>query len=213
MRVFARLGPDAPTINDFTAEAGVVRGTFYNYFETREELLSAVASKVSDELLERTLAIRSLPDPADRVGCSVRTFVRLAATDRTWGWVIVRIALVAAPLGTSMRSYLAEDVRAGLASGRFRVASAQAAADMILGAGLMGMRSVLRGEANESHAESMAQAVLSGLGVKDAAIIAHRSLDAAALVARSRVGTAKAAGQRASAAAEPRVPRARRRAS
>jgi len=186
-KVFARLGPDAPTIDDFIAEAGVARGTFYNYFDTREELLIAVASQVSDDILERTRALRGLPDPADRVACSIRTFVRLAAANPTWGWVIVRIALVAAPLGTSMRKYLAEDVRAGLASGRFQVASPQAAADVMLGAGLMGMRSVLRGEAGAGHAESVAHAVLSALGVKDAAVIAHWSLDAEAIARRAGI--------------------------
>jgi AcrR family transcriptional regulator len=186
MKVFARLGPDAPIIDDFIAEAGVARGTFYNYFETREELLIAVATELSDRLLARMLALRALPDPADRVSCSVRAFVRLAAADHTSGWVIVRIALVAAPLGASMQDYLAEDVRAGLASGRFRVSSPQAAADLILGAGLMGMRSVLRGDADETHAEHVAQAVLSALGVKGAATLANRSMDAEAISSRSK---------------------------
>src|SRR5579862_1856074 len=57
MKVFARLGPDAPIIDDFIAEAGVARGTFYNYFETREELLIAVATELSDRLLARMLAL------------------------------------------------------------------------------------------------------------------------------------------------------------
>src|SRR5579871_630940 len=186
MKVFARLGPDAPTIDDFIAEAGVARGTFYNYFETREELLTAVASEISDQLLANMHAVRDLPDPADRVCCSVRTFVRLAASDPTRGWVIVRIALIAAPLGASMRNYMFEDIRSGLASGRFRVPSPQTAADLILGIGLMGMRSVLRGEADATHAESVAQVVLAALGVKDAAAIAHRSMEADALARRCR---------------------------
>ena len=57
----------------------MARGTFYNYFETREELLVAVASEISDQLLAGMHVLRGLPDPADRVGCSVRMFVRLAA--------------------------------------------------------------------------------------------------------------------------------------
>lgn len=185
IRVFARLGPDAPTIDDFITEAGVARGSFYNYFETREQLLVAVASEISEQLIVGASALRGLPDPADRVACSVRMFVRLAASDPTLGWVIVRIALVAAPLGSSMRDHLAADIRAGLAEGRFRVPSPQTAADLILGVGLMGMRSVLRGEAGASHAEHVAQVVLSALGVKDAAKIAHRSMTAVAIARRA----------------------------
>jgi AcrR family transcriptional regulator len=194
MRVFARLGPEAPTIEDFIAEAGVARGTFYNYFETREDLLVAVATVVSEQLLAAMAVLRRLPDPADRLGCSVRTFVRKAASDPTWGWVIVRIALVAAPIGKSMRAYLAADIKDGLAAGRFRSPSRQAAYDLVLGTGLMAMRSVLRGEADADHAEDAAQVVLTALGVPDAAEVAYRSMDAHMLAARaSRGGNGRAA--------------------
>jgi AcrR family transcriptional regulator len=185
MTVFARLGPDAPTIEDFIAEAGVARGTFYNYFETREDVLVAVAGQLGDQLLAEVEALRSLPDPADRVGCSVRTFIKLAASDSTSGWVIVRVALIAAPLGARMRDYLTRDVSDGMVSGRFEPPSAQAAADLILGAGLMGMRSVLQGEAGEAHAEHIARMVLFALGVRDAAEVAQRSMESSAIAARS----------------------------
>lgn len=174
-------------VDDFIAEAGVARGSFYNHFETREQLLIAVASEISERLLARAHGLRGLPDPADRVGCSIRMFVQLAAADATLGWLIVRIALVAAPLGTRMRDHLAADIRKGIAAGRFRVPSPQVAADLILGVGLMGMRSVLRGEAGKAHAEQVAQVVLSALGVQDAAKIAHRSMAAAAIARRATV--------------------------
>lgn len=176
MRVSARLGPDAATIDDIIAEAGVARGTFYNYFLTRDDVLVAVASTLSDSLLQEMNYQRDLPDPADRVSRAVRTFIRTAAADSVAGWVIVRIALIAAPLGTAMRDYLAEDVDAGLAAGRFQARSVQAACDTILGMGLMGMRSVLRGEATKDHAEHMAEMVLRALAVPDATEIASLPL-------------------------------------
>ncbi len=104
MKVFARLGPDTPTIDDVIAEAGVARGTFYNYFETRDDLLIAVASEVSERLFAQRAMIRRLADPADRVASTIRLFVGMAAEDPIFGWIIVRIALIAAPLGTAMRS-------------------------------------------------------------------------------------------------------------
>ena len=107
----------------------------------------------------------------------------------------MRIALIAAPLGTSMRDYMADDIRVGLATGRFRIPSPETAADLILGFGLMGMRSVLRGEADTTHAENVAQAVWSALGVKDAARIAHRSIEAAAF-ARRAGGSVRRLGSR-----------------
>ncbi len=176
LRTCARLGPEAP-IDAIIAEAAVSRGTFYNYFTTREEVLAEVASAVSDRLLTQAITFRSLADPADRVSRSLRTFVRLAAADPTAAAVIVRIALLAAPLGIRMRDYLSADVDDGLASGRFRAPSTQAACDVILGLGLMGMRSVLRGEVPPEHAEHIAEMALRGLGVDDAAEVVGRALE------------------------------------
>lgn len=186
MLVIARSGPDAATVDAITQQAAVSRGTFYNYFESPETLLTALASKLSDELLAHIGVVRLLPDPADRMACSVRTFIRTAAADRTWGWVIVRIALVAAPLGATMRAFLTADIEEGRASRRFSVPSIQVAADIVLGSALMGMRSVLRGEAGVSHAEAIASGILRALGADDIDELVLRPLDPEAISARSR---------------------------
>ena len=188
MTVFARLGSDAASIDDIIHEAAVARGTFYNYFASLEELLVALATQLSDELLARIGLVRQLPDPADRMACSIRSYIRRATADPTWGWVIVRIALVAAPLGTTMRGFLTADIEDGIAARRFRVPSVQVAADIVLGSAMMAMRSVLRGEAGNGHAEAVACGVLTAFGVADAAGVVRRSLDERAIIARVRRG-------------------------
>jgi AcrR family transcriptional regulator len=185
MRTFARLGPDSTAIDDVILEAGVSHGTFYNYFTTLDELFSTVAAEISDQLLARMALQRNLPDPADRVACAVRTFILMAAADPVRGWVVVRIALVSAPLGEMMRSWMTDDITTGLSAKRFRTSSVQAAADAILGLGLMGMRSVLRGEAGIEHAEHVAEMVLRALGVPDAAEVAQRDISDDAIIARA----------------------------
>lgn len=185
MRTFARLGPDSTAIDDVILEAGVSHGTFYNYFATRDELLATVAAEISNQLLARMALQRGLPDPADRVACAVRTFILMAAADPIRGWVIVRTALMAAPLGEMMRSQMMHDIKAGLAAKRFQKCSVQAAADAILGLGLMGMRSVLRGDAGLEHAEHVAEMVLRALGVTDATEMARRALGDDAIIARA----------------------------
>lgn len=180
LRVFARIGPDAPNVDDFTAEAGVARGTFYNHFDGREDLLVAVATLAAERMEAARARAQGLADPAERMACALRGYIRQAAADPAWGWAIVRIALVAAPLGPAMRSNLGKDLADGIAAGRFVVPSMQAAQDLVLGAGIMGMRSVLRGEAAVEHAEAIAQLVLLSLGVPDAAEVATRPLPSAA---------------------------------
>lgn len=178
LRVFARMGPDAPNVDDFTAEAGVARGTFYNYFDGREDLLIAVATLAAERMEGERMRAQGLVDPAERMACALRSYIRKAAADPVWGWVIVRIALVAAPLGPAMRANLAKDLADGAAAGRFAVQSVQAAQDLVLGAGIMGMRSVLQGEAGAGHAEAVARMVLQALGVPDAAEVAARPMPA-----------------------------------
>ena len=176
LRVIARLGPDAPSIDDFTSEAGVARGTFYNIFETRDGLLIAVATEIADRIEAERAHLLALSDPAERLSCAVRTYIRAASANPVLGAAIVRIALVAAPLGPAMRANLARDLADGIAEGRFAVPSAQAAKDVVLGAGIMGMRAVLRGEAGDDHDQAVAGMVLLALGVPDAAEIAARPL-------------------------------------
>ncbi|WP_237217255.1 TetR/AcrR family transcriptional regulator [Falsiroseomonas oryziterrae] len=182
LRVFARMGPDAPNVDDFTAEAGVARGTFYNYFDGREDLLVAVATLAAERMEAERMRSQGLADPAERMACALRSYIRQAAADPAWGWVIVRIALVAAPLGPAMRANLEKDLADGIAAGRFVVPSMQAAQDLVLGAGIMGMRAVLKGDADPGHAEAVARMVLLSLGVADAAEVATRPLPGAGAV-------------------------------
>jgi len=176
MRVIARLGPDMATIDDVIAEAAVARGTFYNYFNTLNEVFVAVGVGISDQLIVRMAADRHFADPALRVGAAVRRFIQLAVVDSNAGWVIVRIALPTAPIGDRMRDEIARDLSDGIRTGRFQVHSAQAASDAVLGLGMMGMRSVLRNDAGPEHAEHIAEMVLRALGVPDAAEIARHPL-------------------------------------
>src|SRR5271165_4061046 len=67
--VFADMGPDAPMIEDFARAAGVSRGTFYNYFESVEELLAATSEWMTRELIESIeSALEPLEGPALRLG-------------------------------------------------------------------------------------------------------------------------------------------------
>jgi len=56
-RVLARQG-QAATINDVAGEAGIGRATVYRYFETREQLVSALWEAALSEVDERLVAAR-----------------------------------------------------------------------------------------------------------------------------------------------------------
>lgn len=55
-RVIGERGAAATTIADLTNAAGVAKGTFYLYFDSKEALFDAVQARWIDELIERTAA-------------------------------------------------------------------------------------------------------------------------------------------------------------
>jgi AcrR family transcriptional regulator len=167
-RVFARKEADAVTIDEIIAEAAVARGTFYNYFQTREEVLTAVAAALSDEMNHSIWAQSAeIEDPAERMAIAMRQFLHQAMRDSTWGWVIVRFGLVAAPLSETIKMGVTTDLEAGMRLGRFQVDNKQAAIDLILGTGLMAMRTILGGHSEPDYPEQIAELILKTLGVDE----------------------------------------------
>lgn len=53
VRVFATKGVHGATVADITEAAGVAKGTFYLYFESREHLLGALRRQLVDQTIER----------------------------------------------------------------------------------------------------------------------------------------------------------------
>jgi AcrR family transcriptional regulator len=178
-RVFARKGVGETAIHEITAEAGVANGTFYNYFRTREEIAEAVGASLAERLEEQiTASYRNVADPAERVAIGSRTFVLQALRDPDWAAAILRVTGRSTELATRIARPVIADLRAGRRRRRFHHASELAALDLVQGAVLAGMRTVVEGRAGEEHAAAVAALVIHGLGVPfdEAEEIARRPL-------------------------------------
>jgi len=143
--VFAEKGFDAPVVADFIAASGVSRGTFYNYFKTREEILAAVADELATEINALILPVLSdLRDPAERVAATARCFVGMAAGDPVRGAILLRmIPIAGGPLNEQMRRHAVTMFSEGVSSGRFKIESIQAAHDIGLGMVAMVVSTIL----------------------------------------------------------------------
>jgi AcrR family transcriptional regulator len=74
MRVIARKGPGAATMQDIADEAGIAKGTIYLYFRNREEVLEKTAESAFAELLSRLQTVLAEPGSLpDRLRALVRT--------------------------------------------------------------------------------------------------------------------------------------------
>ena len=144
LAVFAEKGADAPTIDDFIAAAGVARGTFYNYFRTTAELLSAVAGESSDEVLAVIdPLVRAIDDPAQRVVVGSRLYMGMAARYPLWGAFITRVGTKRGSRGRLLDEYLMRDLQMALDAGRFDVADVVVARDIALGSIMYGIETLV----------------------------------------------------------------------
>lgn len=63
IRVFERRGIDAP-VSDITDEAGVAKGTFYLYFNTRDDVFAALGERLSEHVATELARLRIPRDVA-----------------------------------------------------------------------------------------------------------------------------------------------------
>jgi AcrR family transcriptional regulator len=178
--VYARLGFDAPTIDHFIAEAKVSRGTFYNYFQTREDLMAAVAADLTTFIISRVQSASvGVRDPLERIAIATRYFIILAAKNETRGWVLARmIPIVGGPLTNAMSEHARASMEAAVAAGRLRLRSISAGIDLGLGMIAMAIRHNLSRRAAPYPPELVSAMALQALGAsfKDAETVSYRPL-------------------------------------
>ncbi len=79
--VFARQGYHPSSVSDILHAAGVARGTFYNHFESKQEIFHAVLQQVMDEITDAVVPIDVdipiAPQIRNNVGRVVRAMVGL----------------------------------------------------------------------------------------------------------------------------------------
>ncbi len=75
--VFERDGYLDSRLSDITAEAGVAAGSFYTYFDDKEELLAALTAEVQEQMLHPHLRERTgIDDPRALIDLSNREYLQ-----------------------------------------------------------------------------------------------------------------------------------------
>jgi AcrR family transcriptional regulator len=177
--LFARQGVQATRINEITEEADVGFGSFYNHFAGKEEIVEAVlAETAAAQAAEIDEVTTDLEDPAEVVAAAHRIFMRHAAREPEWGWLLLRLDLTHNVMVRALGPFASRDLRAGIEAGRFRVPDESLALYAAGGALLAAMRAVLDSkvgpDADIHHAESVLRAL--GVPADEAAEVARRPL-------------------------------------
>lgn len=172
LHVFAERGPDAPVIDEFVRAAGVSRGTFYNHFESVEDLLHATSAWTTRQVVqsvERDLA--GLEDPTLRLGVGLRLFFARAQRDPLWCRFVARVWKIGG------QELPVRDLAEGIRRGHFRVPSREAAFDLLFGGIREALRRLGQGKAPPAFGEQMTEICLQALGAdprRIEATLAHR---------------------------------------
>lgn len=143
-RVFAdRTGP-SPVIDDVIREAKVSRGTFYNYFDSLEQVLAAIGQEFSNQMMADILpAYDVLTEPWQRASVGFRVFLVRALLDRKWaGFMALPDAW---PHHTLLAKYMGADLESGKRSGQFHFDDLPAATDFLMGATSHAIQSIRQG--------------------------------------------------------------------
>jgi AcrR family transcriptional regulator len=171
LRVFAEMGPDAPKIDDFVEAAGISRGTFYNYFQSVEELLAATSEWTTRTLIESIEgAIENVEGPALRYGLGTRLFLARAESDPVWSRFVARVWKLGG------RELPQHDLEQGLRLGVFRAPSAEAARDLVFGGVREALLRIGTGAASQGYGDHLTELVLQALGTdprRIAAVMRH----------------------------------------
>ncbi|HEX4844298.1 MAG TPA: TetR/AcrR family transcriptional regulator [Limnobacter sp.] len=169
------------TLHGLAEAAEMSNGTVYNYFDSRESVLDAVAIELATRFSSTIeLLNASTQSGAERVSTGLRLYVERARKDPAWAKALLRVVNFHEGLSSAFAAFVRADINHGIKSGEFTVADASVALDLIISAGLGAIRAVLEGRAPKDYSEEMAFMLLRALGVSSAKAIkiASRALPA-----------------------------------
>jgi len=156
---------DPAVIDDVVRHAGVSRGTFYTYFDSMEVAIAELGLELADEMTSGLLAIYDvLEDPVMRTATGFQLFLLRSVIDRQWAAFIARIGLLSGD-NHLLTSKIKSDIKLGVETGDYVVASVEFATDLLMGAKIEAIRRIIAGESTSSHIQIMASMVLRSFGV------------------------------------------------
>lgn len=145
-------------------EANVSRGTFYNYFNSLDDVLVAIGQELNNQMTTDILPVYDvLTEPCQRVAVAFRLFLVRALLDPQWAGFVTRVE---AWQHTSLvAEYMARDLENGKAAGDFEFDRIEAATDFLMGASAHGIQAIRQGvELPNRYMDTCVRMTLASLG-------------------------------------------------
>lgn len=166
---FSRHGVADTTLQQIAVVAGMTKGTVYNHFATKADIVQAVALSIAQTIRERSKPARAvLASGAEQMAAGCRRYLDLAQDSPAWALLVLDVASVDPTFRKTIASFVQIELRRGLRQKEFSVASEAAALDLIIGTTMEGMRRIALGRTRRQHAAAVTVSILRGLGVAPA---------------------------------------------
>lgn len=169
--VLDEKGLDAAVAEDFIAAAGVSRGTFYNYFDTTNDLILALASAMSDEFVAAVNDyILTCNSPLERLAVGTRLYMQMTLRFPIWGAFLSRVGARIAVRGQFIEHYVTRDLTDAVDQGLIQVSDVLAARDMVMGGIFYGIGTMAVEPTHAEHPQHLMEAILRGLRVPESLV-------------------------------------------
>ena len=168
VRLIAEGRGDRASIAEITEEADIGFGSFYNHFDSKEQLFQTAAEEVLErwgQMIDQASA--GLSDPAEVFAVGLRTSGRLGWTHPDIAGFLTGAGLDALDIPAGLAPRALRDIQAGQAAGRFTVPDAEIALSAVAGGllGLLRWRERHPDQVDETSVDQLTEACLRLLGV------------------------------------------------
>jgi len=120
--VFSAKGFEATRIVDITNHADMANGTFYNYYETKDELLRDVAYGIAVKVTGRiNTEMEDIAHGPTRVALATAKLLQFARQEPEWIEVLLNGASVVPEMHSDMIQYFRQDLEIGIEQGHFNI--------------------------------------------------------------------------------------------
>lgn len=178
--LIAERGVAGLRVAEITEAADVGRGSLYNYFDSKEDLVAAIVTEAVEALAARV--IMELPDTDDaavRASVADRRFIRLASSDAEFARLLVNLHRGDDLFAAATLPYARIALEAGIETGRFNVSDLDVVLITLAGGAFALIRAILAGQApadaDQAHAESILR--LLGVAPEEARVISSLPLE------------------------------------
>lgn len=169
MRLMLENSASTPSIDDIISAAGVSRGTFYKYFPSSDAIVRELVGKIAEQWVRAADPIvRDHDDPAEHIARGIRLASILTVHQPGVAGILGRLGW-AGYQAPNMLEFVRRDIEEGVRLNRFKRMPIALGFNIVAGAAMSAMQSMLDTECREDFSELAAAVALRALGVEESA--------------------------------------------